>query len=201
MGTLSELLGSTVYLDSNIIIYAVEGLPEYAAQIQALLEAMDSGEITSVTSDLTLAAGARQTEARSKPAAPGGLSPVSQPDPRASPSARQPADSGRRSGDPRVQQAQVARCDPSRHGGQLSLRFFSGERSDFQVGNADQRKPSGGRCAAVITERRPRYRHQRTTQLRFGMGSLRLLSQTIENLKGRTGHGWVVTIALQSPFS
>ena len=55
MGKLSDLLGSTVYLDSNIIIYAVEGLPEYAAAIQALLEAMDSGEITGVTSDLTLA--------------------------------------------------------------------------------------------------------------------------------------------------
>jgi predicted nucleic acid-binding protein len=55
MGKLSDVLGSTVYLDSNIIIYAVEGLPEYAVPIQALLEAMDSGEISGVTSDLTLA--------------------------------------------------------------------------------------------------------------------------------------------------
>jgi predicted nucleic acid-binding protein len=55
MGKLSDLLGSTVSLDSNIIIYAVEGLTEYATPIQALLEAMDSGEITGVTSDLTLA--------------------------------------------------------------------------------------------------------------------------------------------------
>lgn len=55
MGKLSDLLGSTVYLDSNIVIYAVEGLPEYAIPIKALLVAMDAGEITSVTSDLTLA--------------------------------------------------------------------------------------------------------------------------------------------------
>ena len=55
MGRLSDLAGSKIYLDSNIIIYAVEGFSEYAARVQALLEAMDSGEITTVTSELTLA--------------------------------------------------------------------------------------------------------------------------------------------------
>ena len=55
MGRVSSELGHRVYLDSNIVIYAVEGFPNYADQIQALLEAMDTGEIIAVTSELTLA--------------------------------------------------------------------------------------------------------------------------------------------------
>ena len=33
MGRLSDLPGSKIYLDSNIIIYAVEGFSEYAARV------------------------------------------------------------------------------------------------------------------------------------------------------------------------
>ena len=48
-------LGERVYLDTNIIIYALEGFAQFAPQIQPLLEAMDRGEIIAVTSELTLA--------------------------------------------------------------------------------------------------------------------------------------------------
>jgi len=53
MGKVSSELGQRVYLDSNI--YAIEGFADYAEQIRALLEAMDTGEIVAVTSELTLA--------------------------------------------------------------------------------------------------------------------------------------------------
>lgn len=55
MGRVSSQLGQRVYLDTNIVIYAVEGFVDFADQIRALLEAMDNGEIVAVTSELTLA--------------------------------------------------------------------------------------------------------------------------------------------------
>ncbi|MDX2043469.1 MAG: PIN domain-containing protein [Acidobacteriota bacterium] len=55
MGKVSSELGQRAYLDSNIVIYAIEGFADYADQIRALLEAMDTGEIVAVTSELTLA--------------------------------------------------------------------------------------------------------------------------------------------------
>ncbi len=55
MGRVSAELGRRVYFDTNIVIYAVEGFADYADQIQALLKAMNSGEIVAVTSELTLA--------------------------------------------------------------------------------------------------------------------------------------------------
>lgn len=55
MGQLTEQLGTTVYLDTNIIIYAVEGYETYAAPIKSLLKALTDGEITAVTSELTVA--------------------------------------------------------------------------------------------------------------------------------------------------
>jgi predicted nucleic acid-binding protein len=55
MGRVSDELGQRVYLDANIIIYAIEGFAAVATQIQALLLAMDAAEITAVTSELTLA--------------------------------------------------------------------------------------------------------------------------------------------------
>ena len=44
MGRVSAELGRRIYLDTNIVIYVVEGFAQYAAQIQALLDAMDAGE-------------------------------------------------------------------------------------------------------------------------------------------------------------
>src|SRR2546422_5859367 len=55
MGRVRAELGLRVYLDTNIIIYAVEGLAHYAAQVQPLLDAMDGGEVFVVSSELTLA--------------------------------------------------------------------------------------------------------------------------------------------------
>ncbi|MBA3711136.1 MAG: type II toxin-antitoxin system VapC family toxin [Pyrinomonadaceae bacterium] len=55
MGIVSAVLGRTVYLDTNIIIYAVEGFAPLAGQITALLQAMDDAEMIAVTSELTLA--------------------------------------------------------------------------------------------------------------------------------------------------
>lgn len=55
MGELNSQLGRRVYLDTNIIIYAVEGYETHAARIKFVLREMTDGEITAVTSDLTLA--------------------------------------------------------------------------------------------------------------------------------------------------
>ncbi len=40
MGRVSAELGAKVYLDTNIVIYAVEGFADLANQIQALLQAL-----------------------------------------------------------------------------------------------------------------------------------------------------------------
>ena len=55
MGKVSSELGQRIYIDTNIVIYAIEGLANYAAQVQPLLDAMDAAEIFVVTSELTLA--------------------------------------------------------------------------------------------------------------------------------------------------
>lgn len=55
MGRVSAELGQRIYIDSNIVIYAIEGLAQYAAQVQSLLDAMDAAEVFIVTSELTLA--------------------------------------------------------------------------------------------------------------------------------------------------
>jgi predicted nucleic acid-binding protein len=55
MGKVSAELGQRVYLDANIIIYAVEGFAAFLNQMRALMMAMNAGEVTAVTSELTLA--------------------------------------------------------------------------------------------------------------------------------------------------
>lgn len=55
MGRVSAELGAKVYLDTNIVIYAIEGFADLAKQIQALLLALDDAQIVAVTSELTLA--------------------------------------------------------------------------------------------------------------------------------------------------
>ena len=50
MGIVSPILGRKVYLDANIIVYAIEGYALYAASIQAILAAMDSGDIVAASS-------------------------------------------------------------------------------------------------------------------------------------------------------
>ena len=48
-------LSGRVYLDTNIFIYALEGYPVFRAVLATLFEALDRGELTAVTSELTLA--------------------------------------------------------------------------------------------------------------------------------------------------
>jgi predicted nucleic acid-binding protein len=55
MGSLTALTGDVIYLDANIFIYALEGLPPFAAQLAALFQRFDRGELRAVTSELTLA--------------------------------------------------------------------------------------------------------------------------------------------------
>ena len=55
MGQLTGQLGTSVYLDTNIIIYAVEGYETHAAPIKSLLQGLTEGEIIAVTSELTVA--------------------------------------------------------------------------------------------------------------------------------------------------
>jgi predicted nucleic acid-binding protein len=55
MGKVSSELGQRIYIDTNIVIYAIEGLANYAAQVQPLLDAMDGAEVFVITSELTLA--------------------------------------------------------------------------------------------------------------------------------------------------
>ncbi len=50
MAALIDELGPLVYLNANIVIYALEGHPQYESVIRGLLEAMDRGRITAATS-------------------------------------------------------------------------------------------------------------------------------------------------------
>jgi len=47
--------GSRVYLDANIWIYALEGFAPFAQPLEALFGRIDAGELTAITSELTLA--------------------------------------------------------------------------------------------------------------------------------------------------
>jgi predicted nucleic acid-binding protein len=46
--------GERIYLDTNIIIYALEGYPEYVSSLTSLFAAIDEGKLKAVTSELTL---------------------------------------------------------------------------------------------------------------------------------------------------
>ena len=55
MGLLSDLEGPRVYLNTNILIYWIEGFSAGAAELQELFDAFAEGRLTGVTSELTLA--------------------------------------------------------------------------------------------------------------------------------------------------
>ncbi len=55
MGRLNDVLGQRVYLDTNIIIYVVEGKDEFAYILNALLAAISVSDITAITSEITIA--------------------------------------------------------------------------------------------------------------------------------------------------
>jgi predicted nucleic acid-binding protein len=55
MGLLNSLQGDRIYFDVNIWIYALEGYPTFITELTALLQAIDQGKLTAVTSELSLA--------------------------------------------------------------------------------------------------------------------------------------------------
>lgn len=55
MGLIEVCRGRQVYLDTNIFIYAVEGLSEHMPVLRPLFELFASGGASAVTSELTLA--------------------------------------------------------------------------------------------------------------------------------------------------
>lgn len=55
MGLSALPANSRVYLDANVWIYALEGYTEYAVSLKTLFARIDTGEITAITSALTLA--------------------------------------------------------------------------------------------------------------------------------------------------
>ena len=55
MGLIEACRGRQVYLDTNIFIYAVEGLSEHEPVLRPLFELLASGGASAVTSELTLA--------------------------------------------------------------------------------------------------------------------------------------------------
>jgi predicted nucleic acid-binding protein len=52
---LNALRGERVYLDTNIFIYALEAYPDFVEELIELFESLDEGNLTAVTSELTLA--------------------------------------------------------------------------------------------------------------------------------------------------
>lgn len=49
-----SLIGKRVYLDASTVIYALEGLPNYSNLNSGLLDGLDTGAITAISSELTL---------------------------------------------------------------------------------------------------------------------------------------------------
>lgn len=66
MGLLKAIEGQSVYLDTNIFIYAVEYHPEFIDIVKALFSVIDRGAARAITSELTLARSARQTVRRQR---------------------------------------------------------------------------------------------------------------------------------------
>ena len=52
---MTRLQGRVVYLDTNVFVYAVEGVEPYASALRPLVEAIAAGEQQAVTSEITLA--------------------------------------------------------------------------------------------------------------------------------------------------
>src|SRR5690242_21865167 len=55
MAGLTNILGRTVYLDTNIFIYSVEGYAPEEAFLRELFAALEAGRFTAITSELSLA--------------------------------------------------------------------------------------------------------------------------------------------------
>ncbi len=55
MGVAERLEGRQAYLDSNVFIYAHEGIPPYAEALRELFEEIDAERVRATTSELALA--------------------------------------------------------------------------------------------------------------------------------------------------
>jgi predicted nucleic acid-binding protein len=55
MGLMDVIEGDRIYLDTNIIIYALEGYSAYVSSLKWLFAAIDEGKLKALTSELTLA--------------------------------------------------------------------------------------------------------------------------------------------------
>lgn len=55
MGTLTALLGKRLYLDANVFIYALNDFQAFQSFLRQLFDAGDSGDLSLVTSELTMA--------------------------------------------------------------------------------------------------------------------------------------------------
>ncbi|MBN1341261.1 MAG: hypothetical protein JXQ73_01200 [Phycisphaerae bacterium] len=51
MGGVVRSLGKLVYLDSNIVVHAMEGYEQFAAPIRSLLAEMDAGAVVGTLPD------------------------------------------------------------------------------------------------------------------------------------------------------
>lgn len=55
MGSVNQALGGLTYFDANIVIHVLEGFAQSGQALRNILAAMDRGELTVATSELTLA--------------------------------------------------------------------------------------------------------------------------------------------------
>ena len=55
MGSLNGIAGPTVYLDANVLIYAVENVPIFGDKLRAVFQQIDAGTLQGTTSELSLA--------------------------------------------------------------------------------------------------------------------------------------------------
>jgi predicted nucleic acid-binding protein len=55
MGTVNAVTGSLLYLDANILIYAVEDVAPFSGRLRPLFQRIDRGELRGASSELSLA--------------------------------------------------------------------------------------------------------------------------------------------------
>lgn len=55
MESIADFTGQRVYLDANILIYAIEDVAEFSAPVRLVFAGIDRGDFSAVTSELSLA--------------------------------------------------------------------------------------------------------------------------------------------------
>ena len=54
MGLIQSLKNKRVYFDTNIIIYLIEGFPEYQKSVDEIQEVLETSQCVAITSDITI---------------------------------------------------------------------------------------------------------------------------------------------------